>query len=390
MPKRGNPFRPGAGMVPAHLVGRSKEQGVIEGALDSITADRDGEGLVPLPSNPIALIGPRGVGKTVLIKLTKRRARGMGVHAVELNKDLLMGTYGDLNRKINPSGRLKKYFGFLKNLKAAVKLEDVFNFEIGPSGHLEPMDLEASLVAGALAGPLRCFLDEAHTVPADRLRSVCVTFQSLIGDGYPLALVLAGTPVLDSFLMNMGGTFMERARKLRFNLLSADESREALTEGFATTGMNVEPDALDRLVGWSDRYPYFIQIAGATTWEVVEGKGGKAVSPADFEAGLPGADEMRNDFHNTRRNELIDGDALEGAIQVMGLMERNPDGLDRTELLDGLVALGEGIDMKGAKEVERRLMGLGFLYEDMGNVEAGRPSLFDYVRDKAAKKSKAY
>ena len=54
-------FRPGAGKAPPEMAGRDDEMAVITEALDDLGAGSD-------PVANIALIGPRGNGKTVLLK----------------------------------------------------------------------------------------------------------------------------------------------------------------------------------------------------------------------------------------------------------------------------------------------------------------------------------
>ena len=62
---RANPFVPGDGQPPPHLAGREAEQALLRKYLGRL------QGRVPIPSNVI-LLGPRGNGKTVLLRWFKQ------------------------------------------------------------------------------------------------------------------------------------------------------------------------------------------------------------------------------------------------------------------------------------------------------------------------------
>ena len=62
--KRSSPFKPGAGLLPPYLAGREKEQAIIRKSLTNL---REGEP----PAADILMYGPRGMGKTALLKWIK-------------------------------------------------------------------------------------------------------------------------------------------------------------------------------------------------------------------------------------------------------------------------------------------------------------------------------
>ena len=324
----------------------------------------------------------------MLLDIALQEARRLKVRSVELLRSEFEGGTGALAAALAPRG-FWRWLGGLFDFRAWAGVDGYFGLEAIRAGNTAQERVKAALGKSLRQGPMLIVVDEAHTIPPEPLGDLCVVVQQFSKSRFPVSLILAGTPGLEPKLMNIGATFMERSGIMILNLLSEGEAREAFTEGFANTGMEVEPDALDRLAGWSDRYPYFVQLAGAKTWDLVEDKGASTVTLADAKEGISNAEGLRSRFYKRRRDELIDDDLEEAGIQVMGLMERNPDGLDRTGLLGGLANLNEGMDKAGAMEVERKLMDLGFIYEGTDGIEAGIPSLFDYVKRKAAKKTAA-
>ena len=75
-------FKPGAGEIPPVLAGRENEKATIMTALEALGADLS-------PEQNIALVGPRGNGKTALLRWTEAqvRRRSNKIKCVALNPD---------------------------------------------------------------------------------------------------------------------------------------------------------------------------------------------------------------------------------------------------------------------------------------------------------------
>ena len=70
-----NLYKPGFGTTPAYLAGRYRECETISVAIGVINKPRGPDKLLAEQSNvPIILVGPRGVGKTVLLTYAEYQA----------------------------------------------------------------------------------------------------------------------------------------------------------------------------------------------------------------------------------------------------------------------------------------------------------------------------
>ena len=362
------------------MAGRLEERREIGNALDSVSAKRDRHGLVPLAASPVALVGPRGVGKTVLLDIALQEARRLKVRSVELLRSEFEGGTGALAAALAPRG-FWRWLGGLFDFRAWAGVDGYFGLEAIRAGNTAQERVKAALGKSLRQGPMLIVVDEAHTIPPEPLGDLCVVVQRFSKSRYPVSLLLAGTPGLEPKLMNIGATFMERSSIMILNLLSEGEAREAFTEGFASTGMEVEPEALDRLAGWSDRYPYFIQLAGAKTWDIVENKGASTVTLADAKEGITKAEGRRESFYERRHGELVKARVKPQALQLIEMMRKTGKGLTDEQVLDGLMEANDGMDFDQALAVMQRLMELGFIHKQGKRNQAGIPSLFDYVVD---------
>jgi len=87
------------------------------------------------------------------------------------------------------------------------------------------------------------------------------------GDGRPLALLLAGTPQLDSKIRKAGSTFAEWSRFLSIGRLLREHAREALLKPFGCAAEEHEHGAVKRALDAAQNYSYFIQLLGELLWD---------------------------------------------------------------------------------------------------------------------------
>ena len=119
-PEYSNPFSPGSGHLPPYLAGREDEQSVFRKGLAKMSAGKS-------PPAATVLYGPRGMGKTVLLRWFKNEVEPSGA-----KKDLIRVVWVTPDQLGSPSD-LWKCLMPPETLKSKVTPEDVtagFNIEV--------------------------------------------------------------------------------------------------------------------------------------------------------------------------------------------------------------------------------------------------------------------
>lgn len=366
--KKKNPFKAGWGLEPPYLAGRQNEIDAIEDALDAI---QGGAGqLDHAPDPALVLLGPRGVGKTVLLAIAISEATKRGIHASKIDREALIGPQKALVDHVFPGGVLKKLFNKVNNVKVgimAVGLKDATS------------NFKSAVFAYLSKKPLLLVLDEAHHCETEILNQLFGLAQDCLSAKLPFALVIAGTPGLEPLMQRCKATYVERSEILHFNTLSDDEAKEALEIPAMQSGRPIKPGALKLMLGWADNYPYFIQMAGRLAWQASMQRGGKEITIADARAGLAEAGRKRDNFYKNRYNELKKRQLADFATQVIKIMRELGDKADTDALEMRLMEMNDGMDSDQAMKVTEELQELGFLWDSIDGLEPGIFSMFDYV-----------
>ena len=387
-------FAPGAGMTPPVLAGREREKAVIIEALEDL-----GNGFNPTAN--IALIGPRGNGKTALLQWAKTHADHFGgkIKCVSLNPDSF-SSHSDLVEALADHGMLatllgEGYSGSINILGSGLSLSQ----QASPKKLLGPV-LEKKCSNSGLA----LLVDEAHTLHhnPEVVRAFFNDAQVLAMEGRPLLLILAGTPDTSSRLNGIEATFWNRLDKIGIGLLDMAASQEALRAPLEQMGYRINADALDQAADAAQRYPYFIQIVGRELQRSAKAGpdklvDGDRIGGAILEQALKAFRIARNAYYADRWSELEAGGILASAEAVAQLfVAQKTISISANEIKS---AIGRSIDAKleerakasGGIEpalwVEANLRNVGFIWSQFGNedrCEPGIPSLMNYVIDRAA------
>lgn len=375
-----NPFTPGTSTMPLHVAGRESEQRVIAKALGLINKDRKDGILERSPMAPIKIIGPRGAGKSTLLVWTEQEAEKQDIHVVscaELKEakpgEGLTGLVSNMLGKYRMNNEFVVSLGIpdLASFKASSKVEAVRTYQ-------------NVLLALLEKTPVALLLDEAMHYDTDPFATVLQESQRLIGRRRPLVTIIAGTPSLDAHLRRVDATFINRAKKLRVNVISDKAVREALREPFKKYGVQVADDALELMASWTDNYPYFIQLAGEAVWDVM-----KAANRSEVDLSLAKeANEVMQDnrdiFYEDVYEDIRDGGLMSCARLVVDLVEGASEPLTPDQVVG---MLEERIDKQHVEEkmscaqIFNSLQDFGLVWvTNKRRVYAAIPSFFTYLK----------
>ncbi|MBF2761324.1 MAG: ATP-binding protein, partial [Ectothiorhodospiraceae bacterium AqS1] len=376
------PFTPGAGHIPPKLAGRGGETAMLDRMLSRLAGDRvkGKERLVDRPYDPVKIIGPRGVGKTVLLSWAKEQAEQQGILVVDCtclqddaNTDPLKRLLTAMEKGPSKLVKLLREFGFTVpvvggGLKIKIDRDTDITYD----------QIVRKIVQKK---PLLFLMDEVHNFDPDPLGRMLKYNQLLLREAYPLGVVMAGTPGLNGNLDKAKAGFIDRCREIYINTLSDEATLEALREPLEHTELKVAPDAIEAMAAYTDNYPYFIQIVGELVWDKAILAGRKNVDTAFISQLDSDARRSRGAIYRKAYDRMKEKGLLSHARRVMQVIERSGgevaedvvyDLLDNTKSLPG----------DRVKEVYNGLREDGFIWTVDDITRPGIPSFFSYLKSR--------
>ncbi len=393
-------FQPGTGVTPPKLAGRGDETKVFERRL--LLALRKGRG----PAADLVLFGPRGNGKTVLLKKLGATAAEAGVGVLSLTPDDI-DSPAQLIRNLlqRPPSTLASGGPWLGRLlgrcAARTQKASAASLRVGAGDLSAELSAElsavsddelrvygeAKLTARCRAQPLLVAVDEAHTLDIDIGRRLLNLSQQLRASKVPFVLILAGTPQLEAHLGKMSATFWSRSEIQPIGRLSAAATAQALTEPLGDWSVTIEPDALGKVVDDSQCYPYFIQLWGrALCGVLVEQLHSHTVTAELVEQATPAVAARRERYYGERYEELEERGLLEAGASVGEAFEGEGATRVHKATLKAVLCEEVGLDAKAAEAALGQLADVGYTWAPEGGreIEPGIPSLMTYVREALA------
>ena len=364
-----NPFVPGYGVLPPFLAGRDAEQQELMRLLAYIHAGRGA------PRSAV-LSGPRGNGKTVLLRWLERE-----IEAGE-KTDVVWRTPSDLPNldalatALVPPARFRPLLPDTLSISIGIGR---LGWELGDN----PGTLADLLTLRCSHRPLVILLDEAHTLDEGVGRALLNAGQSVAASA-PFLLALAGTPGLTFHLDRMSATFWNRARHIGVGLLDEAAAAEALVRPFAEQDPSIafEAAALRRVLDEGQCYPYFIQIWGAALWDAAVQLGRTVIDEMVVAHASRTFDLERRAYYEHRRDELERQGLLQVAASVADAFAERAT-LDQ-DALNAVIA--DALTLDSIPEIVRfrdRLTMVGYVWKSPGagdRWQPGIPSLMRSVR----------
>ena len=370
-------FRPGSGSMPPYLAGRDHSITGLDQLLSNLQA-----GIEP-PTEAI-LYGPRGNGKTVLLRAIETKAHQSGIQTIALHPTAVLTStelaaqlldhesLGQLSDKIKPDSIRIDLPGVDLNWRK-MNLADRDDYRLR---HLRPL-----LAARCFKQPLIVTVDEAHKLNVEVGRTL-LDLSLFVRSRYqaPFLLILAGTPNLEQRLHEMDATFWARSYIDGIGRLTLKATREALLRPLLERGITIDDNALTVVVEESQHYPYFIQSWGQALCQAMLEAGHFEVSIRTVEAARPAFDETRTKYYAQRYRELQNKNLLPAAALIakeFQSAEPVEDLVLKKHLCDGLK-----IDLIGAQQLIQQLSDLGYLWRQPKSLlwDPGIPSLMNFVQ----------
>ena len=370
-------FVAGNGAAPPALTGRAVEQAVLSRCL----ADLRGNAA---PPHDVVLVGPRGNGKTVLLRWFQH-ACAQSQPAV----DAVWLTPTALPSQTALSDALASRRWLAKLLPRKIGIASVGSAEWAPLDGRS--NLADALTSRCRRRPLVVLLDEAHTLDLDVGAALLNASQQVRVAEAPFLLVLAGTPGLTTHMDGMNASFWSRLGEgeLGIGRLSEGAAKQALIEPLNAHGVAIDAEALAYVVAQSQCYPYFVQLWGDALWQRYLATGAATIAAELAEAVQPTVAAHVANYHQRRFAELESEGLVPAAAAVARLfVQRDADAASNQDVDAALAEFG--INDAGERYAKREALNrLGYVWRPPNQQApfrwyAGIPSLMTHVLKEAA------
>lgn len=420
LPLRGGEmFHPGSARLPPALAGRAPELDKIDNTLADLRM-----GKCPGLADGIAIWGPRGNGKTVLLNWAALSAggrvkRGRRIAVIRVLAAQAKGaTRGALRAREQKRARS---WSFNVGLSLPAALGG--GFRVGgasaPASHSLPSD-DLPVALKRCLGRRRSALvlvDEAHTLDIDEGRELLNVLQELRGegkDGRPVGAIFAGTPDLPERFAQMEASFWDRIGHGATPLgrVSEGAAQQAVFAPFLAYGRRIADDGAEademmlKVARHCAGYPYFAQILGDELRGAVVASSDpmtETLRASHLEAALPEFEKVKSRYYGYRLEELRKSGLIECALEVNAELKQGGGRLPR-HALESCVA--KGLAKRNSKEqesgggspppatwlkdrgdAERKLLHVGYVFGDAGLaskfLEPGISTLMEHVEESA-------
>lgn len=267
-----NPYRPGAGTMPAYLAGRDDIISEVSDMFDYMN--------MGIPGQSIVFSGLRGVGKTVLINKLFSIGEQKGFYCkhieVESQNDFaaqIITCSKNYLQKHSAKTKIKSIFdktiGILKSFQISfcpedgsftLSQQDKFLYE-STSLTQSMTDLFCALgeVAQSTETPICLFIDEIQCMKKNELASLITSIHRANQLGYPIIIIAAGLPKIYKMLSDEK-SYSERLFIFKeIASLTEEQAKKAIIEPVKKMGVLYDTDSIKEIYKITKGYPFFIQ-----------------------------------------------------------------------------------------------------------------------------------
>ena len=331
------------------------------------------------PSQDAVLYGPRGNGKTVLMREFLRRVSDIpDFQVIRLTPDKIPDLPALCRNVVRerPGKRLVQRLQAVKRLNVSLSETGFPGLGIEFDTPAETRLLPDILRDRIAKGPLVLALDEAHVLDPAVGQTLLNVVQDMRDENRSVLFMLAGTPGLKAHLGTMDASFWGRCCDIAVGRLNQEDSAEALSVPLNRYGVTFTENALRVVVEESNGYPYFLQLWGLALTRSLGY--GEQITSNQVSAAYPVFEEKRRVYYLDRHNELRRRGLLPAAELLAKAFESSV-AVKEDVLLEAIRSRMDGKQGSGQITLDG-LIQLGYVWQDdTGEYVPGIPSLMDYV-----------
>ncbi len=366
-----NPYTPG--QLPRVFAGRAAELVKLRDRLGRVRTF--GEFAGPL----LTFHGPRGLGKTSLLRSAQHDAEGAGFVTVWVSissgTSLLDEIAAQVDRALQRTDTLSRnarsrwrtvsrkqgaeLAAYLGPVKATVKSETTQAREASPSAPIaaleELLTTASQLVAKPGGAGMVLFLDELHAAGQPELAVLLNALQNLDGDreNVPLAVFAAGLPSTPDAITK-AATFGERTSFSQLLALPRQDATAALVDPAHGLEVAWAPEAVELVLDAAHGYPYFLQLLGSSVWEHARPDAGALLTSDHVVTGAGQAVEQLAALYQVRWNAATDGE--KDLMAAMAELSATGDAVPRRDLAEALGKTSRAISVPRDRLLEKGIL----------------------------------
>jgi len=383
-----SPYTPGS--IAHRLPGRDVHLERVNVHLTNLSIYRQLDGRVHV------FVGPRGVGKTSLLRAAQRDAQNRtfttvwatGGDSVSLSVDLANEFHKLITAKWTATATaaltetlktVRLNFGVASLQLAAGKDKDEHKDSpefVGAARALQQaITAAAEGVVEAGSAGLVIFVDELQAADPVGIRALAYAWQHMQAEApeLPAAVFAAGLSHTQDTVAT-AVSFGERFEYRHLNNLSSDDAAMALTAPAQDAGVGWQPSALESVLRDTQGYPYFIQEFGDKMWEAAGYPGpGGVLAMQHYDAALAEFEVARNTLFRSRWAQATTAEQK----LIIAMASLSDGDVKRKEVAEAMGVTSTAISM-----ARQSLMDKGLIEATShGKMRFTAPGLAAYIRD---------